>query len=224
MTQSVVIVGNSIAAEVMHQLITNDNRYEVKAFASDSEYISVDTINGIPVVDIGNLSKKFDMSNVSLILAVGYRDLNKVRENLFNRLKSMGFTIETYVHPEAKLLSSIPVGEGSVIMPNAVIEPFVSIGTNTVVWSNCLIGHHSTLEKNCWIAASNVLAGEVTIKDNCFLGVGVVVSYKVTIQRNNIIGAGSLVSRCTKENEVYLSRSGEKHRFDSQNYAKYYLK
>ena len=224
MSQKIIIVGNSISAEITFELIKNDSRYEVLCFISDSEFIKENTFCGLNVVDTTKLKDLYNPKEVKLVMAVGYRGLNKIRAELFNKLKEQGFTFETYIHQDAKVYNSDKIGEGSFIMPNAVIEPFTKIGKNSVIWSNTTIGHHSEVGDNCWIAASSVLAGNVSIKDFSFLGVGVVVSYSVVIEKSNIIGAGANITRCTKENEVFLSRSGEKHRFDSENYAKFYLK
>ena len=40
----------------------------------------------------------------------------------------------------------------------------------------------------------------------------------------NIIGAHVLISSNTKDNEVFLARAGEKHRFPATDYAKYFMK
>jgi len=222
--QPIIIFGNSVVAEIMYQFLKDDSRYHVVAFAADKEYIKEEKLFNLNVYDINTFKNKFDIEQYKVILAIGYGELNCIRERIFNRVKKIGFEIETYIHKDAKVYTSNKIGEGSIIMPNTIIEPFVEIGRNTVIWSNCSVAHHSKVQDNCWIATGTVLAGKVVVKNNCFIGVGVTIAYDVTIENSNVLGAGTMISKNTKQDEVYLCRNGEKHRFDSKNYANYFLK
>lgn len=221
--QKLIIIGNTSTAEIMYGYTKSDKRYLIEAFSVDKEYIKEKKICGIKIVDLNDLNKIYNPKDYSVIIGIGYKNLNRNREDIFKRVKKLGFKIETYIHPDAKIHNDKVIGEGSIVLPNTVVEPYSSIGQNTVVWSNCTIGHHSKLGDNCWIAAGTIIGGEATVKNNCFLGLNVTVTNKIVIDSFNIIGANTSVQKCTKENEVYLSRNGEKHRFNASDYATHCL-
>lgn len=222
--QKIVIAGNTLSAEIMYSYLEYDDRYEVVGFTVDRDFLKESKFHGLDVTPIEELDQKYSKGEVKIILGVGYSDLNRTRQKIFVQLKDLGFKIETYIHPLARIYNKNQIGEGSIILANSVIEPFSTVGENCVIWANCTIGHHSTIESHCWIASGSVVAGEATIKTNSFLGVNVTIANKVKVGEFNVIGGSTFISKDTNQNEVWLSRQGEKHRFDSENYGKFFLK
>ena len=220
--KKVILIGNSITAEILYKYLENDNRYEVVAFAIEKEFIKNNKLFDKDVIDINELKNKFDINTYSIIMAIGYNELNKVREKLFKLVKGFGYEVETYIHPDAKIYSDFDIGEGSMILANSTVEPFAKIGKNSVIWANCVIAHHSNIGDNCWIASGTVIAGNAKVGNNSFIGVNVTIVDKVAVGDFNIIGAGAMISKNTKENEVYIIGNASKHRFDAINYDKYF--
>lgn len=221
---NILIIGNSIAADIMYAYLDQDPRYTVVAFAADKQYVLKERKFDVPVVAIESLTQRYSPDEHKTILAIGYSRQNSLRSEMFERVKALGYEIETYIHPDAKVYTKNPLGEGCIIMANAVLEVYTSIGKNSVVWANCVIGHHSIIGDNCWIASGTVLAGEANVGNNCFLGVNVTVSNKVAVAPFNIIGGHAAIHKNTRENEVYLSGQGEKHRFSARDYSTHILK
>ena len=170
--QNIIIIGNSIAADILYGYLHSDKRYEVTCFAVDKEYITDKTKFGLQVLEINTLPVKFTTKGYKVVLGIGYNNLNQNREAIFNRIKSMGYTLETYIHPSAVVHYGATIGEGSMVLSNSVVEPFAEIGCNSFIWSNCTIAHHSKVHSHCWIASNTVLSGEAVIKDLSFIGVG----------------------------------------------------
>jgi len=219
--ESVIIIGNSITAEVLYSLIRSDERYNVECFAVDNEFITEDKFQGLRVVDIEDIPNLFDKSKIKIILAVGYSNINQNREAIYKKIIDLDFEIETYIHHDAKVHSK-DIGRGCVFLPGAIVDPCCTIGENTVIWSNVICAHHSIIGDNCWIASGSILSGEVKVGNNTFIGVGAVIVNKVVLGAYNIIGAGALITKNTNENEVYLTKAGEKIPFNSNEYAKVY--
>ena len=221
--QKIIIVGNSIAADIDYGFLEQDKRYEVVCFAVDKKYIDGKSKFGLDELDINLLKSRYNCEEHKVVLGVGYNNLNQNREVIYNRIKNLGYEIETYIHPSAVVHENVSIGEGSMVLSNSVVEPFAKIGVNSFIWSYCTIAHHSEVQSHCWIASNTVLSGEATIKGFSFVGVNCTIVNKVTVESLNIIGAGSLITKNTKPKEVFLTRNAEKHRFDSINYAKYFL-
>jgi UDP-3-O-[3-hydroxymyristoyl] glucosamine N-acyltransferase len=141
---------------------------------------------------------------------------------MFYRLKNLGYTVETYIHPDARIYTSHPLGEGCVVLSSTVIEPHVRVGSNTMVWSNVTLAHHCRVDDNCWIAAGTVISGKTQVRRNTFVGVNATVVNGVTIGEYNIVGAAAMISRNTKPNTVHLARSAEPLRYSSEDYVKHF--
>lgn len=213
-------MGNSTAAKIIYPLLIQDN-YEVVAFSVNHAYLAEKEIFTKPVLPLEILPEQYSPSEYALVNAVGYSNNNQNREFIFNQAKSYGFKFLKYIHPSATVLSD-NVKEGVFIMPGVVVEPAATLENNVVIWSNVVIAHHAQVDQHCWIASGSVIAGNAKIGRNTFIGVNATIVNEVSVGEYNIIGAGALITKNTSSNNVFLARSGEKHRFDSQVYSRFY--
>ena len=221
MAQKIILAGNAITAQILHSYLVSDPRYSLFGVTVDDEFVSKGSVGELPVVPISALASAFPAGECRVLMAVGYSDLNRIRESLFGRLKAMGYAIETYVHPGALVHSQIPLGEGSVVLPGAVIEPWVTVGANVAVWANVTLAHHCSVAEHCWIASGTVVSGQAKIGRNSFVGVNATIVNGVTVGEYSIVGAAALVSRDAKPRSVHLARSAEPLRFSADEYAKH---
>lgn len=218
----ILLAGNAITADILYSYLRSDTRYSIAGCVVDDAFVAENGISGCPTVGISEAISAFPPATCSVIMAMGYNDLNRSREAMFARLKSMGFCMETYIHPEARIYTNKPVGEGSVVLPGAIVEPQSSVGTNSMIWSNVTIAHHSSVGDHCWVAAGSVVSGQARIQHNTFLGVNSTVVNDVTVGEYNIVGAGAMISRDTKPSSVHLARSAEPFRYSSEEYIKHF--
>ncbi|HWC29824.1 MAG TPA: acetyltransferase [Dehalococcoidia bacterium] len=221
MAQKIVLAGNAITAQILHSYLVSDPRYRLVGVTVDDEFVSKGSVGDLPAVPISALASSFPASECRVVMAVGYSNLNRVRESLFDRLKAMGYAIETYVHPAASVHSQVPLGEGSVLLPGAVIEPLVTVGANVAVWANATLAHHCSVQEHCWIASGTVVSGQAKVGRNTFVGVNATIVNGVSVGEYSIVGAAALVSRNAPPHSVYLARSAERLRYSSDEYAKH---
>jgi sugar O-acyltransferase (sialic acid O-acetyltransferase NeuD family) len=218
--KKIVIIGNSMAAELLYEYLRRDIRYNIAAFSVDAQYMKEATLFECPVVDLANLVTDYPPDEYSVLVAIGYGDLNRNRERIFSRLKFMGYKIETYIHPDARVYSP-QIGEGAVIMPNAFIDVYAQIGENTVIWGNCSVSHHAIVSPNCWLATGSVVSAGVKLGANSFVGVNSTIVNNITVGSHNIIGANALVVKNTPNYKVYISRQTEEFRLGSEDYLRF---
>ena len=220
--QKVILAGSAITAEILLAYLKQDARYEVVGFTVDDDYFVQGSLADSCTVALSEAVNAFSPNSHRVIMAMGYHDLNRAREAMFSRLKSMGYAVETYIHPDARVYTDAALGEGSVVLPGATIEPHAQVGANTMIWCNVTVAHHSSLDAHCWAATGTVISGQAKVLHNTFLGVGSTVVNAVTVGEFNVIGAGALISRDTKPYSVHLARSAEPFRYSSEDYVKYF--
>lgn len=219
--KKVILAGNAVTASILYSYISRDKRYEVTGVTVDDDFLQAGGIEGLDSLAFSTLVKTRPPEKFNVIMAMGYNDINRSRESMFNRLKETGYRIESYVHPDAKVYTEHPLGEGCVVLPSAVIEPHVRVGANSMIWANVTLAHHCSVAENCWVASGATVSGKATVKRNCFIGVNATIVNDVTVEEYCIIGASALITRNTKPSSVHLARSGEEHRFASQDYVKF---
>lgn len=219
--KKIILAGNAITADILNCYLAQDDRYQVVGLTVDDDYVERGGVQGLETIALSQLRVIHTPHDCAIIMAMGYNDINRSRESMFHRLKEMGYSIETYVHSDSKIYTEHSLGEGCVILPSAVIEPHVRLGANTMIWANVTLAHHSSVAENCWVASGAVISGQAQVGHNSFIGVNATIVNKVKVGEYCIIGAGALITKNTKASSVHLARSGEEHRFASQDYVKF---
>jgi len=222
MKQRIILAGNAVTALIVHSYLISDARYELVGLTVDDEYVSSGRLTGVKSVPISKAKQTFSPNDCRVVMAIGYDNLNRVRESVFLRLRSMGYTMETYVHPHARVYTANPLGEGCVVLPGAVIEPYATVDADTMVWTNVTLAHHCSVGEHCWIAAGTVVSGQANVRRNTFLGVNATIVNDVTVSEYCIVGAAAMISKDTKPHTVHLARSAEPFRFSSDDYVKHF--
>ncbi|MBK0391937.1 acetyltransferase [Ramlibacter algicola] len=215
-----ILAGNAVTAEVLLTYLRRDSRYSVIATTVDDAYAAGGSVRDVPCVPLSQLQAAHAPGSCRILMAMGYDDLNRTRASMFERLRGQGYTLETYVHPDARVFGE--VGEGSIVLPGAIVEPLATVGRDTMVWSNVTLAHHSTVGDHCWVAAGTVVSGQAVVEHHTFVGVGATIVNKIKVADHNIIGAGALITRDTKPDTVHLARSAEPVRFSANDYVKHF--
>jgi sugar O-acyltransferase (sialic acid O-acetyltransferase NeuD family) len=216
----VIIIGNTDLAAIMYQYLVRDRRYTPVGFAVDKEYIKATSLFGLPVMDLGILCNGSVRPDHKLLVAVGYSNVLRIREEVFHRVQRFHPQILQYIHPDAKVYTP-EIGVGALIMPNAVIDVYATVGDNSVVWANCTVAHGAKVGENCWLASGCVLSGNCQLGANTFVGVNSSVTNHVRVGKYNIVGANALITKPTADYDVTLCGQRGKFRLNSTEFSQF---
>ena len=200
-----MIFGTGPYAEVARVLWEYDGGREVVAFCVHEEFVRTPELRGLAVVPFETVKELFPPDTHDLFVAVGARDVNRLRAGLCDEAKSMGYSLPSYVSPRATTFPDLEVGENCFVFEDNTVQPFVRIGNDVVLWSGNHIGHHAAIGDHCFITSHVVISGNVTIGRRCFLGVNATIRDGIELAEGCVIGAGALVMRSTSPSEVYIA-------------------
>ena len=219
--EKIVIFGIGNIAEVAYTYITNDSEYEIVAFTVDKEYLTKNKLFNLPVIPFDELENLYPPKDYKIFAAIGYHDLNRIRQKKYEEVKNKGYELISYVSSKISNFGNVEIGDNCFILEDNVLQPFAKIGNNVTLWSGNHIGHHSTIEDHCFITSHVVISGKSTIKQNCFIGVNSTIGHEITIGKNNFIGAGCLITKNTENKSVFITKDTEKFRIDSDRFIKF---
>jgi sugar O-acyltransferase (sialic acid O-acetyltransferase NeuD family) len=163
----------------------------------DDKVQSGSKINGIPV--LGNADYLIKQSTVFVVVAVGDP---KIKGEVVRKLSaSKGIQFVTLIHPRAILgdLTSIDVGEGSVITAGCILTTSITIGKHVLINLNTTLGHDVKIGDHSSIMPGVNLAGEVKIGSGVLVGSGANILNKISIGNDAIIGSGAVVTKNVRE-------------------------
>jgi sugar O-acyltransferase (sialic acid O-acetyltransferase NeuD family) len=202
-------MGMGVFGRVARVYLTEDSPYEVAAFTVDEQYIESTDIEGLPVVPFESLERTHPSSDFAMFVAVGFSRVNKTRAELYERCKSRGYELISYVSSGAHFMTDVPMGDNCFVFEANVLQPFVRLGSNVILWSGNHIGHDSTIGDHVFIASHAVVSGNCTIGDSCFVGVNATIRDGIAVAPDCVIGAGAVVMKDTSQGDVLAVRGTE---------------
>jgi sugar O-acyltransferase (sialic acid O-acetyltransferase NeuD family) len=206
----VVIFGTTQIAVISHFYLTHDSLFEVAAFTVDRAYIKEEKLCGLPVVPFEDVESIFPPGGYKMRIALGFREVNKLREKKYCQAKEKGYELINYISSTVTQWPGLVVGDNCFIGEGAVIEPFAKIGNNVFIGSGTLIGHNSVIKDHCFISSHAIVLGYVTIEPYCVIGANATIKDGVTLGSECIVAAASLITSHTREKSVYISRTAER--------------
>jgi sugar O-acyltransferase (sialic acid O-acetyltransferase NeuD family) len=186
----VVLIGGGGHAKMCIDIILRMKEYNLVGIVDNNLKKGSDVLN-IPI--IGSDDDLQDMYNNGLKMAVngvGSVLNNKIREEIYIKLKKIGFFIPTIVHPTSTIESSVKILEGAQIMMGALVGSNCTIGNNCIISSGSIVSHDSFIGSHAHIAPGAVLGGNVVIENGALVGMGATIFFSVRIGVNSVINNG----------------------------------
>lgn len=170
--------------------------YELARLLGYHDIVFLDD-NASPIIEtnkliIGKISElKLHVKNASNV-AIGIGN-NKVREQLYQQLISLGIDPVTLIHPLAFVSPSATIAHGSVVLAGAVVGANANLGVGTIVNSHSTVDHDSILSDFAHLGVGVHLAGGAVIGKSAFLQAGTVGGYNTVIDNDSVCPAGTIL-------------------------------
>ena len=134
------------------------------------------------------------------VVAIGNAE---IRQKIADRLQ--GVKWYTAIHPSAVISQiDVEIGEGTVVMANAVVNSGVSIGKHCIINSGAVVEHDNIIEDFVHISVGVKLAGTVHIGKRSWIGIGAVISNNISVCPDCMIGAGGVVVKDISESGIFV--------------------
>jgi sugar O-acyltransferase (sialic acid O-acetyltransferase NeuD family) len=220
MKKKLLIFGAGKIAEVIHYYAEKECGYSVAAFCVDAAYATTDKFQGYPLLPFEGIEKTHSPEEYDMFVAVGYHDLNRLREQKCNEAMAKGYRLISIVSPNSHLPENVQHGWNCFIMPPSLIHPCVTIGNNVFIWSGAMVGHHTQIEDHCWLTSCCNVSGNVQLGANTFLAVNATLGHSVKVGKNCFLGANSLVTRNLEDEKVVIAESSKPIKLNSRQFLR----
>lgn len=191
---NVIIIGAGGHAKVVADIVIKAGD-KLLGFLDDNKKASV--LDGYDVIGTIKDCKNFS-DDTEFVIAIGD---NNVRKKI-----SCEYNLKWYtaIHPSARIGICCQIGEGSVVMANAVINPCTKIGKHAIVNTAVVIEHDNVIDDFVHISPNATLCGEVTVGERTHIGASAVIKNGISIADNVIIGVGSAVVKDIEASGKYV--------------------
>ncbi len=137
---------------------------------------------------------------------------NTVRKQIATANKT---NYPVFVHESVVRYPSVKIKEGTVVLPNVVLDAAVEIGKHCIVNNNATVSHNVTVGDFCHIAIQAAIAGGVRIGEGVLVGAGSTILPEISIGKWATIGAGSVVTKDVPDYAVIVGNPGKIVRYNS---------
>jgi sugar O-acyltransferase (sialic acid O-acetyltransferase NeuD family) len=217
---NIVVFGAGKIAEVIHSYIDADGQTSIAGFTCDRAFMTDSQFHGLPLVAFEEVQDVFPPAEFSMLVAIGYQDLNRLRAKRCRMAQQKGYRLISWLSPRAHASPTCNIGVNCVVLDGAILQPYARLGDDVFVWNGAVVGHHAIIGDHCWLPSNCTISSTVSVEPCCFFGVNSAIGQGITIGARSIIGAGAVITRSTAPDGVYISRDTDRLRLDSQHFTK----
>lgn len=209
-SKKLVVYGTGETAEIVADYFNHDSVYDVVAFTVDREFLKEDTLLGLPVIPLDEVTDKFPPATHEMFAAASFGKLNRGRTAMYKKARELGYTLASYVSSHAFVWHNVEIGDNVFIFENNVVQYKVKIGNNVILWSGNHIGHQTVIEDNCFISSHVVISGFCTIGSSSFLGVNTSFNDGVKFGKDSVTGNGTIIVRETEAGSIFVGNPAKR--------------
>lgn len=196
---SIVLVGFGGHAKSVIDCIERENKYRVIGF---TEIKKMEPYHGYAYLGSDEKLEMIHKHGVKFaFVCLGYMGNSDVRDRLYERLKSIGFTLPVICDPTAIISGDAVVEEGVFIGKRAIVNVGSFIGKMGIINTGAIIEHENHIGEYTHIAVNATLCGGVRVGSRCLVGANATIIQGVKIGSGCTIGAGSVVLRDVADKE-----------------------
>lgn len=186
---SIILIGAGGHAQSCIDVIEQEGRFDIAGLVGEVDDIGK-TILGYKVIGADNELAAMAATYKNAIICFGQIESAKKRIDLYGLLKNHGFDLPIIISPFAHVSRYAFIGDGTIVMHQAVINAGAKVGANCIINSCSLVEHSALVGDNCHISTGAVINGDVVVGNNCFVGSGAVLKHGVRIGNECIVGMG----------------------------------
>jgi sugar O-acyltransferase (sialic acid O-acetyltransferase NeuD family) len=188
--EEILLIGGGGHCRSVIDVIEQEKKFHIAGIIDQKELIG-EKVLGYPVIgcdeDLPHLRETYQYACIT----IGHITSNALRCKLFDLLETLRYELPVIISPLAYVSSHATLGQGTVVMHQALVNATAQIGKNCIINTKVLIEHDAVVENNCHISTGAIVNGGVVVKENTFYGSNA--TSKEGVEALGFIKAGSVV-------------------------------
>lgn len=199
----IVLIGAGGHCKVIIDILKSMKKYEVVGILDNknkSKYLL-----DVPIIGDDTLLNELFLKGIkNAFICIGALNNINIRNNIYENLKKIGFKLPVLIHEKSIVSEYAKLGEGTCVMPGAIVNAGSIIKENCIINTGSIIEHDCLISSNCHVSPNVVLGGQTTIESNCHIGIGSTIIQGINVGENVTIGAGAVVVNNIEANSVAI--------------------
>ena len=189
----IIILGNGGHARSIVDTIERLGHYEIVGYVVNGESCKQDDY---PIIGKDKDLEKIYQSGIRYAaIGIGYLGKGFVRNNLYNHLKRIGYSLPVICDSTAIISNKVIIEEGTFIGKRSIVNAGAHIGKTCIINTGAIVEHDVQIGGFSHVAVGAVLCGGVQIGENTLIGANATVIQERKIGDRCIVGAGEVVRK-----------------------------
>ena len=189
--EKIVLIGGGGHARSVVDAIERMGAYDIVGFVDADPTTSYKNYRTIGSDE--DLGRIYESGVRFAAICVGFLGNSTLREKLYDRAKTIGFSLPAIIDPSSEIAGDTSIGEGSFIGKLAVVNSNARLGIMTIINTAAIIEHDCCVDDFSHVAVNATLCGDVSVGRAVLIGAGSVVIQGVSIGSKALVGAGAIV-------------------------------
>lgn len=189
--QKLILIGGGGHCRSCIDVIETSKAFTIVGILDVAEKIGVE-VCGYSVVGTDSDVLRFVGEGAAFLITVGQIGPGDRRAEFFAQVKAAGGKLATVISPRAHVSQRAKIGEGTIVMHDALVNACSSVGANCIINTKALVEHDAVVEDHCHVSTGAILNGGVHVGEKAFVGTGAVVVEYRDIPARTFVKAASL--------------------------------
>lgn len=153
---------------------------------------------GFPIIGTSADVEKWNDGTTDFVIGIGN---NATRKRIAEEHDVNWVTI---VHPSAQIAFNVRIGQGTVVMANAVVNACAAVGEHCIINTSAVVEHDNVIGDYAHISPKAALGGNVHIGSLTHISISATVRNNTDICADCTVGAGAVVVKDITESGTYI--------------------
>jgi len=189
---NIILIGGGGHCLSVIDVVEQEDKYNIKGILDDTKKGDV---LGYPILGNRDLVRELSTEGMFFLITIGQIKSSSTREDIALLLDSCKANLATVISPLAYVSKHATIGEGSVIMHNAIINAKAKVGKHCIINTKANIEHNVQIGDFCHISTCATVNGDTIVGKRTFIGSNATISNNITIVEKSIISAGNFIKR-----------------------------
>ena len=189
---NIILIGGGGHCLSVIDVVEQEDKYNIKGILDDTKKGDV---LGYPILGNRDLVRELSTEGMFFLITIGQIKSSSTREDIALLLDSCKANLATVISPLAYVSKHATIGEGSVIMHNAIINAKAKVGKHCIINTKANIEHNVQIGDFCHISTCATVNGDTVVGKGTFIGSNATISNGITIAEQSIINAGDFIKK-----------------------------
>jgi sugar O-acyltransferase (sialic acid O-acetyltransferase NeuD family) len=194
MKEKIILIGGGGHCKSCIDVIEQSGMYRIAGIVDVSEKLHQKLL-GYKIIatddDLPRLVNEYE----NFLITLGQIKSPDKRIKLFKILKDLRVKLPVIISPLAYVSKHAEIGDGTIIIHQALINAGAKIGSNCIINTKALIEHDAVIGDHCHIATGAIINGGVRVGSGTFFGSNTVCKEYIEIRENSVIGCGAKITK-----------------------------